>query len=547
MLVRITLTNGGQINIDSEGTGSGGNALNVDSLIVSGSGFNNINGNTGSNTPDGVLNINSGGTFDLMGAGTTTFNGLTLFNEGTINQALSANDLRLNNDTILTNNGTYDLQNDLGMVITSGGGVFFNNGTFQKTGGAGTSVISVGFDNFSGLISQTSGNIHLNAGGSFNGTSVVENASGTLAITNLLFTFVDGVIFDDIGGGPGDLDLDGVTVDIAGDLALANVSMTNGSVINVDTDGSVSSGDTLTVDNLLIDGSGFNTINGNSGSNSPAGILDISSGQILTMTDGGVVTFNGLAINNAGTINQSLTANDLRLNNGSVINNSGTYDLQNDLGITETSGSGTFINTGVIQKTGGTGTSVINVGFDNIGGSIFQSTGNIGLNAGGSFDSITTVDNLGGILVLSGGGFTFFDGALYEDFGGGPGDLDLDGVTVDIAGDLALANVGMTNGTVVNVDTDGSVSSGDTLTVDNLLIDGSGFNTINGNSGSNSPAGILDIGSGQILTMTDGGVVTFNGLAINNAGTINQSLTANDLRLNNGSVINNSGTYDLQK
>jgi hypothetical protein len=145
----------------------------VGSDIITGSGTLKIAHN--SNFDGG--NIIIGGTANLDLAANITVDANLQIGDGSANAASAT----------LETGMTYNLTTDTGLSRgTSDASVFTNHGTFEKTGGGGTSVVSVDFVN-NGTITVTSGTLEFLAGtlinsGTINGTKTVDS-NGNIFIT----------------------------------------------------------------------------------------------------------------------------------------------------------------------------------------------------------------------------------------------------------------------------------------------------------------------------------------------------------------------------
>jgi autotransporter-associated beta strand protein len=178
-----------------------------------------------------------------------------------------------------------------------------------------------------------------------------------------------------------------------------------------------------------------------------------NSGALVTLTLPSVGLFEGtlngaLSLNFAGSAFLNLTT--LRYTGNTVIgagqtvrNNGGTFDFTTDAGISGSGAGATFINGGLFEKTGGTGTSVVSTRFVNLG-TVSVTSGTIEMTGG-----LTNIGVIQGLLsghtitANAPGQATFFGGTgdnlievasapTYVDGGGG---VD----TLKIAGNMTLA------------------------------------------------------------------------------------------------------------
>ncbi len=272
----------------------------------------------------------------------------SLDNKGSI---AALDTLYLQNGNTLTNTGLYDLQADVGLADGGYNGTLVNNGILRKSAGGGSSVLAgVGFVN-NGEINAQTGSIAFQSGNNrFNGGTQFTGAGQVLVSSSA--TFVGAYTTAD------------------------NLRLTNGSFTGGDgTAGSKA------------------TINGNTdwATGTLAGQWQVAAGRTLTLQAGNYKYLNGTLVNNG-----SIAAQDtLYLQNGNTLTNAGRYALQGDVGLADGSYNGFFINTGLLVKTSGTGTSgLANIGFANaVGGVVDVQTGSIALPA--NFTNLGTLKGSG--------------------------------------------------------------------------------------------------------------------------------------------------------
>jgi hypothetical protein len=428
----------------------------------------------------GVLSLGTGGltnhgTLTLANASQVFLNGNgTLTNMGTIIQSgaggLNIQSTIASATTILNQSGaTYNFRADSSIFSTSGGGTVTNAGTLQKTVTGGTSAIQVVFNN-SGTIDVETGTIKLQTSGGVN--------------TGGIFTVAGSAVLDLTGGN---------TVTYKG-------SYTGSGAGTV----SLNSGD-------LVMGSGGATFN------FPAGLFQWSGG-ILTVGAGNLTNASTgvLTLSNAGSTNDFLNGNGTLVNGGTIIqsgtgglnlqstvssattvNNqaSGVYNIGVDASIFSTSGGGTLVNAGILRKSAGTGTSLIQV----------------------VLNSSAAIDVRSGILKLQTSGGTDTGGTFTV----------AAGATLDLTGTSTVTYQGTYTG-----------SGGGTValkTGDLVIGDATTFNF---------PAGLFQW-SGGILTVPRGiQLVNANILTLSNVSPTNDFLNGNGTLVNGGTIIQ-SGTGGL--
>jgi hypothetical protein len=344
---------GGDMTINAPLVLTGNSEWEAVKLVVDGS-------RGGSVTNNGTITENGGGGA-LAGSGAFTNNGTIFLVGDGLNIAGSSNDPS-NPQATLDNSstGVIDMQS-AGGILQNGFGFprFTNEGTIEKTGGTGTSVMNMPLTN-TGVIDAESGTISLASAGAVdsNGTfktgtsDVIELANDSAFTENGTFTATgSGTILLDKG--KLDSGSAGSTFDIAGSVTF---SWNNASI-------DVPAMTTLTYNgSLSINGSGFASLFG--------GGTFLENGTITVSATGSLA---GLAINDGASTDSTLD-----------IASGSTLDFQSDAGIFVNccgEGQELLANAGTIEKTGGTGTSTISVPITN-NGAVVVDTGNLKVHAG---------------------------------------------------------------------------------------------------------------------------------------------------------------------
>jgi filamentous hemagglutinin len=414
--------------------------------------------------------------------------------------------------------GTYNIAGDYAVAAGAQSAVFSNAGTLAKSAGSGVGYIGVNL-NSSGAISVASGNLVLA------GPSNVIN--GTLSGAGQL-TF---------GGGSSTL---GATSTGIATLAINNFSNGGGNTI-------VNLAANVTYLHTFLDTSnGLTTLNVGAHSFTVAGASAtvqgangaadvIGSGafvnkSVLTLSN---ALFGGtIKVSNVGTVNQSggVIFGDGGGSAPTVTNTStGVYDLTSDVNMSQNGASVTFVNQGLLEKTGLGGFSLINMGVTNSGTISAQS---------GVLDFTSALTNTGTIA--------------------GAGTVEVDGggvLTLSAGSVLSVANLRLYFTSVLNVSTSltyagtlsafGSGAAQINLGINTLTLTGSA-NSIDGGNG------VTDImGPGKIAnsgTLSLGDVVIDGTGKVDNTGVVNQN---NNITIGGGggkvaSIINEAGaTYNL--
>lgn len=403
-----TLTNSGGVDAGVEG-GGGAPTVTLGGLINDSGAFFDVSGSasdsatlvfTGggpgftANGGDVMLfdvapvTLNNGftnsGSFTLEGTSALTVTG-AFANSGTLDVVSDYEDGggSLAIDGALTNSGTVTIGNlalsaattvTLGGLVNDGGDSFYVYGSENQT----TTVTLDGLVSNSGALNLESDAVFdLSAGGAFSQAAsgtFTEYADSTLRIAGGDTATLNGTT--NLGG----------TVSGAGTLALVGGSATIASVAELSVARWTVSGTDVTIDENLAYAGTFNAgsgaaLNLSSGELTLIGVDDFAgattSGSQIMYVDG-TTKVSGLTIGgtttfeNANSLMQSsgdVTVGDSSDNAATLINASrGTWDITDDSGIGLGSSTASSIaNAGLLEKTGGTGTSAITPDIKNSG------------------------------------------------------------------------------------------------------------------------------------------------------------------------------------
>jgi hypothetical protein len=482
-------------------------------LYLDGGNFTVANGYFGSGYVEGAGTLTTSGTTTVSGWNTYSFyagGNLSWVNTGTLNQAFyfyvdfgSGGGFSFTNDA----GATYNMTGDFSLGANSGNGIgssFVNDGTFAKTVGVGVNEVYSAFTN-AGTIDAATGTIEFDGGGVFGGslvgTGTVSFASGNATLSSGISVQVDTLL------------LDGATVSESGNLTLdaPEFLQTGGRLLIGANTLTVANGDFGTG---YLDGTGTLSTSGTTNfSGFNGGVMELGGG--LDWTNTGTVDLNyyvyvdypsgsGFSITNAAGANFNLLGNfDVGGNNA--------YGT-----------SSSFSNLGTLTKTGGTGVTNFVSLFNNTG-TIDAATGTIEFDSGGSFAG-----------TLSGAGTVSFAGGtatLASSLVVSAGTLLIDGGTLALGSNLTLSATAfaLTAGQL-NLD-------GDKLTVKNADF-GGGYIV---GPGSIFTSGTTTIGNTSSLTL--GG-----GFSWTNTGTITQDYYIYDYyQLGSGFTLTNASgaTYDV--
>jgi hypothetical protein len=353
--------------------GSGGATFNF-----LGNTFQWQSGAIGSSAADPFINS---GTMNITGS--PGLNGQGFVNQGTLAQSGSGA-LNVAFGRGLTNaaSGTFNFQNDNGLTAIGGGGgnPFFNNaGTVRKSAGVGTSLIdrNIVFNNVQGTIRVDTGTLVFangmtTPGGSGNGGNFVVAPGAILQLTDGANFAVYHGTYSGSGGGTvllsgGNLAPDVLNTGITFNLPGTMLQWTGGAIGGYQSAVPVTNAGTMT-----LAGSAEKQTYGNF----------FNSGTIIQKDTGRL----GVSVPNSG---------------GVFTNNTpGIYDLQSDAGLY----SGTFNNSGLFKKSGGTGTSLVDGPFNN-SGTVAVSSGTL---------QFTQFHQTAGLTSLNGGNLIFTNEALFD-------------------------------------------------------------------------------------------------------------------------------------
>ena len=261
--------------------------------------------------------------------------------------------------------GIYQFETDSGIDRNTNfgpsAGLVVNSGLIEKTAGTGTSAIIVNFNNQGGTVAAQTGTLSPAGGGTDTGGVFNASAGATVDLcdgsqtTSLSGTYTgtgSGTV--NIGSGTVAIGASGATFDFApglfqwssGGLALEGNTLTNTGTIAIDATTDVP------ISNTVPNGQGGTLVN---------------QGTILQTNAGAPSLVSGVEIDNA---------------------TSGIYQFETDSGIDRNTNfgpsAGLVVNSGLIEKTGGTGTSAIIVNFDNQGGTVAAQSGLLSLAGGGT-------------------------------------------------------------------------------------------------------------------------------------------------------------------
>ena len=369
------------------GVGDGTVVMNTGSVVTFGPDFyGQWHYNLTLNFPDKMFQW-SGGKF--WGGSVTNIGVLNLTNSPVL-QAYICNQGIVNladNSTLALEGGGSHLNNQAGSrfdiqgdssITENGVNTIWNYGLFKKSAGTGRSLINPYFQNYGATVEVDSGTLVLNgaSGGYFTNTSFIVGSGATLAfsISNNA-TEIEGTLTGSGGG---------------------TVLVNNGMVYSY-------SPTTLNFPGAMFQWAGGSLGNAGSPLLTNAGTINISGMAGVR----GYLGNNGIMIQSGGGgIVSGYSFHDTLDNYAG-----GIYDIQNDNGVSLSA----FNNYGLLEKTGGSGTSVIQAIFHNYGlvqvttgavlfggGPFNQDAGTLQLTPAISFDPSQTFNLNGGTVTGSG-------------------------------------------------------------------------------------------------------------------------------------------------
>jgi len=487
------------------------------------------------------LFVLTGGTWAGSSGGSITFNGGGL---------------------LVLNDATFDCQFDGSMVNTSGANFLFNGGLFRKTGGTGSTTISVPFLNSGTTVVQTA---TLTLNGSVTNTGTISVSSGA----NL--ALAGGTQFYDTNSlvtGAGSVTVSAGTVTMDGDMTSNTLNITGGT-INFNGPGMAAPG-TLYITNGSLGGSNLVTVSG-----PMTWKVGTLTGASNIMANGGLTIGNGIGnINLFGrTLVNETNGTWAGSPGGSAINFSGgvlsnapgaTFDCAFDGTMVNDGGTDLFANGGLFRKTGGTGSTTISVPFYNNGTTEVQ-TATLTLNNVVMSDGTITV--FSGANLALGGGTQFYSPSSVVT---GAGSVTVSGATVNMAGNLTSNVLNITAGTInfngtntaapamFNI-TNGTAGGSNLVTVSgpmkwlagsidgtNLILANGGLSLGNGNGNLNLTSRTLVNGANGTWNGSPGGTIAFSGGAVLSntaAGTFDCTFDGSMINNNGANLIANSGLF----
>ena len=432
--------------------------------------------------------------------------------------------------------GVFNAENDQSIINWQGTEYFNNSGLFRKWPTTGTTTIDVAFNN-SGTVNVQSGTIDFNGNGNVGGTYTAAantglgfggNNAGTVAIGTVANVSVYG----------GAVSLSGTVQN----LSVSSGTLTfSGLVQNLGVSGGTFDGVGSSISNLTWNGGtlgGNETVTGSgswtSGTIASGGTLTISTNAVLNISGSSTLNLYGV-LTNAGTVDWTGTGN-LQVYNyapygytGGIVNLAGgVFNAENDQSIINWQGTEYFNNSGLFRKSPTSGTTTIDVGFNNSGivnvqsgtidfngnesvGGTYTAAANTGLGFGGNNTGTVAIGTVANLSVY--GGAVSLSGTVQN--------LSVSSGTLTFSG--PVQNLGVSGGTF-----DGINSSISNLTWNggnlggNETVTGSGSWT----SGTIASGGALTISTNVVFNISGSSTLDLYGV-LTNAGTVDWTGTGN--------------------
>jgi hypothetical protein len=373
------------------------------------------------------LTISSGNDHDYFGR--------AIVNSGTVNW--TGGQIRSGGGGTITNNGNWNDSASTNYVYITGGTfpIFTNalGATYTKSGSGTTTLGGIAFNN-SGAVVVSGGGLTISGGGSNAATGTFTTASGATTTFNSAFTIADGSAL----GGAGAYQLTSNTLTVSGNVSVSTFNQTGGTLAG-----------TQAFNNTAI--------NWTSGNWNSAGTTTLGGGTILNITSGNDHDYDGRAIVNNGTVNWS--AGRIRSgDHGSITNNGHWNDTASyEINANYNDGIASFTNTSGGDYNKSAGSTNINVPLTNSGTISVTNNSTLSLNAGGLFNSGSTISASSGSIAQLVAGTVATNGTVHFDnflFNGG-----------QISGSSTFAGtLTWQNGNLNNVSTT-TIGAGSTLAI----------------------------------------------------------------------------------
>jgi hypothetical protein len=290
----------------------------------------------------GAMTVTTGSTLTLASGLDKDVVGRSIENFGTVIWA--GGRIRTGSGTQFLNHGLWEIQTDQIAFNSDFGGtmsVFVNDGTLRKSAGGGTTFFDITLVN-SALVDVISGTILFRADATSNAGTFRVASNTQIGFGNSGYTFNNNTRFE----GSGAIRVTGGGVTLAGTIHSANLEYTGGNLAG-----------TFTLDGTLL-WTGGQMLN--------PGVMTVAPGSTLTIASGLDKDIVGRSIENFGTV--IWAGGRMRTGNGTQFVNHGLWEIQTDQIAFNSDFGGTqssFLNSGILRKTAGSGASQISINFEN--------------------------------------------------------------------------------------------------------------------------------------------------------------------------------------
>ncbi|HST56323.1 MAG TPA: Ig-like domain repeat protein [Solirubrobacteraceae bacterium] len=561
---------GGSLELTSASTGSSVASLTVQSGTLLGAGALTVSsvlswtGGTLSGAGSTVLASGATGTVNPGNLNQVTLDQRTLVNQGTLTWSSGSivvyDSAEIDNSGTLIANAQYPTSpywTNAGIINEDASASWVHNtGTFKKTSGSGATTVQVGYDN-AGTTLSSSGQL-----GFYGGSHGAQAATGSWsASASASLAFSGGsFLLGAAAALSGTIDFTGASVQ-AGDVQGAGATLViSAGSLELTSAGSASSVAGLTLQSGgTLTGAGTLNVSGTfswtGGTMAGTGSTALGSSATATVNPGNSnqVTLDRRTLANHGTL--SWSSGSLALSSSAEIDNSGTFNANAQYptspywtysGILNSDASSPWVhNTGTFKKASGTGTTAVQVAYDNEG-TTSASAGQLGFYAGGepgqaaagAWASTGTAS-----LALNGGSFALGAAVALS------GTINLAGASVQ-AGDVqgaSAATLALSGGSLELTSTS-TTSNVYVLTLSGGTLQGAGTlsaaHTLTWTGGTMSGAGVTTLASGATGTVNPGSynAVTLDQRTLRNQGTLTWS--SGSMALYDGAEIDNGGTFN---
>ena len=474
--------------------------------------------NGGTMSGSGTTNLNTGATATIATATSKSLQRTFYVAPGASALVTGSGTINLSAGGEIGNAGLFDVQTD-GTIADAGGDAgILNDGTFRKSGGAGSlTLTNVDFTN--------------------NGDLYVQ--SGTLdpaliaSIGNIIISTNCTLLVDDSS-----VNLTAGDVSGAGLLKIAGGTVTadaNDTFPNVQLDlGTLNGTGSIAVSSLLWNG----------GTMAGAGTTTIPATSTATIATAGAKSLQrALSVVNGGTVNVT-GGGTIDLSNGGSIANDGLFEITSSVTFNDAGLAGDIDNTRTFRTNIAAGTATLGVTLNNTGGSAAVDLVGGSLNLADGASSGAFAIGAASSLLIDSDSYTFGTGTTVA----GDGTVTLSAGTLLVTGNVSVPNLNFTNGTI---DGSGALTLTGTSSWSAGLMKGGGTTAV-GSGATLSLTGFsaksldnraLDVLAGGTLDVSGGGVVNLaNGAGIANAGTVSLTTNNNFSDAGSGGNFVNTGT-----